>query len=279
MYMLGSRMRFWTNCFFFNIFFLLKKKSKKCERKPPRISNLRYKIWAHWPSIKGNKPLFISNKSNHRHHSKLEVSRFIHVPLIQNSGENPSKITRDFLTTFGLRSYFESFCFKIVCFSVEWLKYIWQHSLCYIINSRFFIPRLADYSMLCNRGTGGAGSIRPDNTKIHVCFALFGIHIHEVINKKQGMFSRHTQWSASLDRILHCECLSTLCLPPRQIYNWFLPKNWYFDVYDSPQTCWENLLSSQGDCSGFWRNEGRIKGVHKSSGHLMRAHAHVHYLH
>ena len=34
-------MRFWTNCFFsFNKFFLPKKKSKRCERKPPIISNL-----------------------------------------------------------------------------------------------------------------------------------------------------------------------------------------------------------------------------------------------
>ena len=40
--------------------------------------------------------------------------------------------------------------------------------------------------MLCN--TGGAGSIRSDNTKIHVCFELFGIYNHEVVNKKQRIF-------------------------------------------------------------------------------------------
>ena len=45
MYMLGGGMRSWTNCFFFNIFFFPKKKSKRCERKPPIISNLN-KIWA-----------------------------------------------------------------------------------------------------------------------------------------------------------------------------------------------------------------------------------------
>ena len=40
-YMLRGGMRSWTNCFFsFNIFFLPKKKSKRCERKPPIISNL-----------------------------------------------------------------------------------------------------------------------------------------------------------------------------------------------------------------------------------------------
>ena len=44
MYMLGGGIRFWTNCFFFNILFLPKKKSKRCERKPPIISNPKYKI-------------------------------------------------------------------------------------------------------------------------------------------------------------------------------------------------------------------------------------------
>ena len=39
-YMLGGGMRSSTNCFSFNIFLLLKKKSKRCERKPPIISNL-----------------------------------------------------------------------------------------------------------------------------------------------------------------------------------------------------------------------------------------------
>ena len=43
-------------------------------------------------------------------HSKLEVSPFIHVPLTQNSGENPPKITGDLAslgvepTTFGIES-------------------------------------------------------------------------------------------------------------------------------------------------------------------------------
>jgi len=43
MYMLGGGMRSWTarlTAFFFNIFFLPKKKSKRWERKPPIISNL-----------------------------------------------------------------------------------------------------------------------------------------------------------------------------------------------------------------------------------------------
>ena len=49
--------------FSFTYFFLPKKKSKRCERKPPIISNLKYKIWAHRPSIKGTKPLFIVIKA------------------------------------------------------------------------------------------------------------------------------------------------------------------------------------------------------------------------
>jgi len=44
MYMLRGGMRSWTNCFFLNIFFLPKKKSKRCERKPSIISHLKYKI-------------------------------------------------------------------------------------------------------------------------------------------------------------------------------------------------------------------------------------------
>jgi len=44
-YMLGGRMKSWTKCFFLlHIFFLSNKKSKRCERKPPIISNLKYKI-------------------------------------------------------------------------------------------------------------------------------------------------------------------------------------------------------------------------------------------
>jgi len=57
--------------FFFNIFCLSKKKSKRCERTPPIISNLELQIWAHRPSTKGTKPLFISNKSNHHHHNTV----------------------------------------------------------------------------------------------------------------------------------------------------------------------------------------------------------------
>ena len=48
--------------FSFNTLFLSKKKSKRCERKPPIISNLTYKIWVHRPSIKSTKPLFTVNK-------------------------------------------------------------------------------------------------------------------------------------------------------------------------------------------------------------------------
>jgi len=44
-------------------FFLPKKKSKRCGRKPPIILNLKYKIWAHRPSIKGTKPLFMVIKA------------------------------------------------------------------------------------------------------------------------------------------------------------------------------------------------------------------------
>jgi len=44
MYMLGGGMRSWTNCFFLQHFFLPKNKSKRCERKPPIISDLKYKI-------------------------------------------------------------------------------------------------------------------------------------------------------------------------------------------------------------------------------------------
>jgi len=58
MYILGGGMRSWTNCFF-----LSKKKSERCERKPPIISSLKYKIWACRPSIKGTKPLFIVIKA------------------------------------------------------------------------------------------------------------------------------------------------------------------------------------------------------------------------
>jgi len=39
MYILGGRMGSWTICFFFKTFFLSKNKSKRCERKPPIISN------------------------------------------------------------------------------------------------------------------------------------------------------------------------------------------------------------------------------------------------
>jgi len=45
--------------FFLNINFVSKKKSRRCERKPMIISNLKYKIWAHRLSIKGTKPPFI----------------------------------------------------------------------------------------------------------------------------------------------------------------------------------------------------------------------------
>jgi len=41
MYRLGGGMRSWTNSFFWNIFFLSKKKSKRFECKPPIISNLK----------------------------------------------------------------------------------------------------------------------------------------------------------------------------------------------------------------------------------------------
>jgi len=40
MYMLGGGMRSWTNSFFFKHNFSSEKKSKRCERKPPIISNL-----------------------------------------------------------------------------------------------------------------------------------------------------------------------------------------------------------------------------------------------
>jgi len=43
MYIIGGGMRSWTNCLiFFTIFFLSKKKSKRCERKPLIISNQKY---------------------------------------------------------------------------------------------------------------------------------------------------------------------------------------------------------------------------------------------
>jgi len=41
MYMLGGVMRSWTNCCFLEHIFLPKKKSKRCELKPPIISNLK----------------------------------------------------------------------------------------------------------------------------------------------------------------------------------------------------------------------------------------------
>jgi len=40
-YMLRGGMRSWTDSFFFNVFFLPKKKSKICKRNPPIISNLK----------------------------------------------------------------------------------------------------------------------------------------------------------------------------------------------------------------------------------------------
>jgi len=49
--------------FFFNIFFLPKKKSKRCQRKPPIISNLNNKIRAYRPSIKGTEPPIIVLKA------------------------------------------------------------------------------------------------------------------------------------------------------------------------------------------------------------------------
>jgi len=42
MYMLRGGMRSWTTAFFFNTFFLPKKKSKRSERKPLIISNLTF---------------------------------------------------------------------------------------------------------------------------------------------------------------------------------------------------------------------------------------------
>jgi len=63
MYMQGGWMRSWTNRFFHKHIFLPKKKSKRCERNPPIISNLKYQIWAHRPSIKGTKPLSIVLKA------------------------------------------------------------------------------------------------------------------------------------------------------------------------------------------------------------------------
>jgi len=41
MFMLGGRIRSWTNCFFLLHIFLSKKKTKRCERKPPIISSLK----------------------------------------------------------------------------------------------------------------------------------------------------------------------------------------------------------------------------------------------
>ena len=52
--MLGGGMRFWTNCFFsFNIFFLPKKKSKRCERNTKSSNTQGFKL--HRPSSKGTK--------------------------------------------------------------------------------------------------------------------------------------------------------------------------------------------------------------------------------
>ena len=45
------------------MFVLPKKKNKRCKRKPPIISNIKHKIWAHRPSIKGTKPLFVVIKA------------------------------------------------------------------------------------------------------------------------------------------------------------------------------------------------------------------------
>ena len=47
----------------FNVFFLSKKKSKRCERKPPINSNLKWQVWAHRLSNKGTKPLCIVIKA------------------------------------------------------------------------------------------------------------------------------------------------------------------------------------------------------------------------
>jgi len=44
---------YYVTAFFLNIFFLSKRNSKRCKSKTPIISNLKYKIWAHRPSIKG----------------------------------------------------------------------------------------------------------------------------------------------------------------------------------------------------------------------------------
>ena len=52
--MLGGEMRFWTNCFFScNIFFLPKKKSKRCERNTKSLNKQGFKL--HRPSSKGTK--------------------------------------------------------------------------------------------------------------------------------------------------------------------------------------------------------------------------------
>ena len=61
--MLGGRMRSWTDSFFLYIFFLPKKKSKRCECKPPINSNLNSWNRSHRPLIKGTKLLFIVIKA------------------------------------------------------------------------------------------------------------------------------------------------------------------------------------------------------------------------
>ena len=60
-YMLGGRMRSWTNCFFsFNIFFLPKKKCKKCERNTENSNAYGFEL--HTPSIQGTRPCLTAIK-------------------------------------------------------------------------------------------------------------------------------------------------------------------------------------------------------------------------
>jgi len=61
-YMLGSRMRFWTNCFFAVTYVLFPIRTVVDLNIIP-ISQIQKRIWAHRPSIKGTKLLFIAIKA------------------------------------------------------------------------------------------------------------------------------------------------------------------------------------------------------------------------
>jgi len=70
MYVLGGGMKSGLAAFFFNIIFLPKKQSKRCERKTENSN--RNRIWSAYTLNQGHETTYC-NKSNHHHDSRLVI--------------------------------------------------------------------------------------------------------------------------------------------------------------------------------------------------------------